>query len=113
MTDTNKTQHSPGPWEIAEDGQYFGDSSATYRALYVIQTNQRVIARTTLPADEKEQANARLIAAAPELLAALHGIMRHLKENCIWRESRADYGSDLLDAARAAIAKATGEEVTL
>jgi len=45
-------------------------------------------------------ADARLIAAAPDLLAALHGVLRV-----------ADRATDEFDAARAAIAKATGETV--
>lgn len=44
-------------------------------------------------------ANARLIAAAPDLLEALKGVLRV-----------ADRKTDEFDAARAAIAKAEGEE---
>jgi len=45
-------------------------------------------------------ADARLIAAAPDLLEALQGVLRV-----------ADRATDEFDAARAAIAKATGETV--
>ena len=47
------------------------------------------------------EANARLIAAAPELLQALDALVANLSEGDFISESR-------IDAARAAIAKATG-----
>ena len=47
----------------------------------------------------QQAANARLIAAAPDLLEALRGVLRI-----------ADRKTDEFDAARAAIAKATGEQ---
>lgn len=48
---------------------------------------------------EQWEANARLIAAAPDLLEALIGVVRV-----------ADRATDEFDAARAAIRKATGEQ---
>ena len=94
------SEHTPGPWKIAEDGHYFGDSESTRAPLFVIQTDSRQIARTTLPADNQEKANARLIAAAPDLLTAivdLHEICGHwdIKETTI------------MNRVKAAIAKAT------
>ena len=47
-----------------------------------------------------QEANARLIAAAPDLIAALKGVLRV-----------ADRATDEFDAARAAIAKAEGNPV--
>lgn len=52
---------------------------------------------------EEAKANARLIAAAPELLEALQSV--------IWAEdSQPDHLEDAIRHARAAIAKATGEQ---
>lgn len=57
---------------------------------------------------EEAAANARLIAAAPDLLAALFGTLEYMEANC--RTARAGtYAGDRIIAARAAIAKATGE----
>ena len=51
-------------------------------------------------------ANARLIAAAPELLAALQGMIEYFVDCSI-----DDYSdTETLQAARAAIAKATGDQ---
>ena len=58
--------HTPGPWfaVAAADGEtYISDSNAI--------VGGRIIARTTFVDDEEEDANARLIAAAPDLLKAL------------------------------------------
>ena len=84
--------HTPGPW-IAEK---VGD-----RWMVSGEGGYLVCQATILPNKEMEEANARLIAAAPEMLEA-----------CILI-SRGGGDSDLLtaqEAARAAIAKANGGE---
>jgi hypothetical protein len=60
---------------------------------------------------EVNQANARLIAAAPELLAALDSLInRSLDMRDAWDQDDAYINFDnAVDQARAAIAKATGE----
>lgn len=87
-------KHTPGPWVV--DGDVIrGDQ----------QRNGSISVASMLDvsypygrrAGESKHANARLIAAAPELLAALEGVLRV-----------ADRKTDEFDAARAAIAKATG-----
>lgn len=87
------TQHSPGPWYI--DCQ---NESATigYRAI-VDKEGYTVCSPSPMG-----QANARLIAAAPALLAALQNIL--LCDEAQDVESMANAIQD----ARAAIAKATG-----
>lgn len=63
------TQHTPGPWNVGDDSpnEYEGPT---------IENIDTVIA--VIPIDDindstpEERANARLIAAAPELLAALN-----------------------------------------
>lgn len=78
------TQHTPGPW-TRNDGE-------------VRAKNYGLIVRGYYGRQDGEgAANIRLIAAAPELLAALQGVVRV-----------ADRATDEFDAARAAIAKATG-----
>ena len=85
--------HTPGPWKIR--GPYF-DGSEGYTIAVI----------ATMPSD---QANACLIAAAPELLAALEVAYSILMSGRA--DSQVDYYT--LEArvrARAAIAKAKGEQ---
>ena len=91
---TNETKHTPGPWEAV--------------GLTVCQVppgGREIIfgAHNTRSGDKDErQANARLIAAAPELLEALRGLV----ETSETRDRLAI--EDALIHARAAIAKAEG-----
>lgn len=92
--------HTPGPWTFtgaaearAKDGINlnqicFGDKSR----------NRVCTVAGHGVSKEENDANARLIAAAPELLEALEGVLRV-----------ADRKTVEFDAARAAIAKARGE----
>lgn len=90
------TTHTPGPWEYDGDyifaaaiGGYIADPNTDD------MTSGRYVAKRD--AQVQIEANARLIAAAPDLLAALQGVLRV-----------ADRATDEFDAARAAIARATG-----
>lgn len=95
--------HTPGPWRVAVSHSR------------VIQAEGRRIAtahsHTTQPAAEGD-ANARLIAAAPDLLAALESMMNVEAAARIGSESFALRGFDWkyhFDKARAAIKAATGD----
>jgi hypothetical protein len=88
--------HTPGEWGIGGQGWVIVDASGKWIA------DTRTVNRKV----QEEHANARLIAAAPELLAALR-----------WAHARfiAGQNLDLEDAPlvaelEAAIAKATGEQ---
>jgi ATP:corrinoid adenosyltransferase len=90
-------KHTPGPWLAA--------------GKHITQDDGGVIAYTTAYAKPtpRQLADARLIAAAPDLLEALQEVLKHEK----WHAAVAD---EVTPAARAAIrkadaviAKATGE----
>jgi hypothetical protein len=86
-----KNAHTPGPWTVT-----FGiDGAVIHNGVTIAKVNIDAIAWKT---------NARLIAAAPELLKALGGVMEW------WMES--DEGdempTDLFVQAHAALAKAKG-----
>jgi hypothetical protein len=81
-------RHTPGPWRT--DRPYDAPS------IYVIAGEGATLTRVASVRDA-HKANARLIAAAPELLEALQGLVLALPAG--WS----------MQAARAAIAKATGE----
>jgi hypothetical protein len=89
-------KHTPGPWEANK----YGSRAAHWQ---VDKTDsERVIASMTR--GEDAEANARLIAAAPELLEALEGILFELGLN----GGATPPDSDPCKLARAAIAKAKG-----
>ncbi len=98
--------HTPGPWDVQNKGNLYGSS-----ARHEVVAGDNRLEGKPLPTickmpglAEKDYANARLIAAAPDLLAAL----RKLDE---WHDLiRQDY-PEMYPAfrdARAAIAKAEG-----
>jgi len=102
----NESNHTPGEWEI-RDNDYFPNQKT-------IETDgsSRVIAVID-KSDDEDLANARLIAAAPELLAACEDLVN------LWDEW-ARYSEGLeeplrrsiemrVQQSRAAIAKARGE----
>ncbi len=81
--------HTPGPWEITSSAGYTGHGvNARGKRVCSINSN------SPLPHTERD-ANARLIAAAPELLAAC--------QDCL--EGRGDWGARM----SAAVARAGGQ----
>ena len=83
------TQHTPGPWELRR----------SVRGYWFIDHEQGGEGYTLTKLDCNE-ADARLIAAAPDLLAALEELLNALPSAT---------SHPAIKAARAAIAKATGE----
>ena len=79
-------KHTPGPWRYEYEPGFCGE---------LIAANGTIIAEFI---SEPRPPNARLIAAAPELLEALQGLITGA-EAMGWNTKK----------ARAAIAKATGE----
>ena len=110
----NKSQHTPGPWQfVAIPRQDHEDGSVTVPHFRVDGDGwEGLYTDSMMPVgiDERE-ANARLIAAAPELLSATQGLLLWLADETIARrlEGREDCGP--VKAALAAIAKARGEQV--
>ncbi|WP_156507271.1 hypothetical protein [Bordetella trematum] len=87
------TKHTPAPWTQ-------GHSPAGITCVWLDGATEPLheMGRCTSWIDCNTEANARLIAAAPELLQALIDVVRV-----------ADRATVEFDAARAAIAKATGK----
>jgi hypothetical protein len=106
VTDT-KTEHTPGPWE----GLVIDDADSR-QIIITAQAHQFDL--------DEARANARLIAAAPNLLAACRDLDNLLEADCA---SGGDYHDTRLGRFsprdcpacrnRAAIAKAEGPEVIL
>ena len=84
------SNHTPGPWKIFDD-----HPDPDLLCLHVYHGDEQI-------ADVSELKNARLIAAAPDLLEALENLLK-VHEG----EGGTQYHAG--DMARAAIAKAKGE----
>ncbi len=96
---------TPGPWRLTEPQA--PDYYATIHG-----DGGKVLVAEAETAFGARDANARLIAAAPELYAALHNAER-LIDACMDRNSAPSPDSpwlrELLDETRAALARASGE----
>lgn len=99
------TQNTPGPWlQSCKAGNEFNGQSAIYS-----EANGQTISVVYTSGED-----ARLIAAAPELLAALQAIKSRI--NGVWDDPAlmafgplsVNGDDDILELATAAIAKATG-----
>ena len=92
--------HTPGPWTVDPKtlAVYAPDRHGHAAAVRVAECG-----RTLLPAAEI-RGNAALVAAAPDLLAALQALLPIAARSI---QGTTD-GQPLLDAARAAITRATG-----
>lgn len=104
---TNKAKHTPGPWEIREqegNNSTFldGEIQITTESDTLICALQDETGEDWTAADMN--ANARLISAAPDLLAALERVLE-----CHRLKISLDTNAAALEQARAAIAKAKGE----
>ncbi len=95
-------KHTPGPWHI--EGQDIVDDNRLWLITRTISTDDEAIAAV-------DEANARLIAAAPDLLAALKQLVTDYGD-CLMSDVPGPTDADglaVFAAARAAIAKAEGE----
>ena len=103
-------KHTPGPWLTDRNNVHTGQIATVYHCIgddwIEIWTDKW--AETGLGEGEQE-ANARLIAAAPELLDALRGMLALDDEHHQRGHGDDDVCSEV-QAARAAIAKATNPD---
>ena len=99
MSETQVT-HTPGPWAIEDCTP--GESTGLR---FAINSKDNVIARTT-DGWKEAQANARLIAAAPEMHEVLSELLDALEisKNYGWDEE--------YEKVRAVLAKVKGETIT-
>lgn len=102
MTEATKVAHTPGPWSVE-----VGESSAPGITSDIVRLDvvkgDRRIAGVTIRHGQDAEANARLIAAAPDLLDACTA--------AVGRTNGQEWTFDLnvYEMLCAAIAKATGE----
>ena len=97
-----KNKHTPGPWKvIGKDKTEIGALLGTPEAIVIADT--RFFQEPTNP---RERADARLIAAAPDLLAACEAALDNIPY-----VAAVQWDYDLAQQLKAAIAKARGEAV--
>jgi hypothetical protein len=111
--------HAPGPWAIIPQRSPEGDIATVYGTTDG-WVSIHAPAWTNIGSGEVAMANARLIAAAPDLLEALHEVYRQLMNlqpiigNGLLNDRQLasiDPRIDMcIEAANCAIAKATGGE---
>ncbi len=108
-----KTEHTPGPWTVAwnEDRKWCGvdcgDRADPHRAEVCSVCLENVEIDDDTQAWERAKADARLIAAAPDLLAALQGMLEHARDACALIPEHA------FARARAALARVNEENPVL
>lgn len=117
-------QHTPGPWEFAEASSWNKGERTSLEYFVRLPGDDIAIASDVIDpkTQEPSEANARLIATAPELLALLEGCLPTLDDERERAKLNYKESGDLRyldvasafgrqsDAARAIIAKAKGEE---
>lgn len=93
---------TPAPWTISNNAIY--GSSGLIKPLIAYLDDRFV--------DEEAANNARLIAAAPDLLAALQAILHDTTHDLVGlpRDEALELIFTVADTAHAAITKATGEQ---
>jgi hypothetical protein len=98
------SKHTPGPWQCFETEAGEARINPVRGGFLVAKCDTRN------PFDEEQRANARLIAAAPELLEALRYYMAQFGQDLQVRGIQFDESQQEADKkARTAIFKATGE----
>lgn len=99
------SKHTPGPWWLQADGVGWYVECTPERGHSVAYVRAEVEEDDPDTPDAEKEANARLIAAAPDLLAVLQELE---KSSRYWSEYDVPLG--IVDRISAAIAKATGEK---
>ena len=110
----SEIKHSPGPWMLRTTPTSAGlchiVSAADWRIAFIYGDLIRKGVDDALPKAQELTANARLIAAAPDLLEALHQYGIGFTDESAARAEFGDYEVDRELKRREAISKATGEQ---
>jgi hypothetical protein len=103
-------KHTPGPWRLNENSNWKTNPfSITVSKPGVHSTTiSNIPTRMTVPPQE-QKANARLISAAPDLLEALKGASKAIREYRSQGATHA-YWDNVEEQVNAAIKKAEGTE---
>ncbi len=106
---TNGAKHTPGPWETQNDGLMvvLKTSDRSYRPVCYAGSDYDTGHRPSFEDMTEDRANAALISAAPELLAAANGLLLALQPRFL-RTGASPTEESACKALRSTIRKATG-----
>jgi hypothetical protein len=108
VTKAMKTNHTPGPWIVSRSNR--GMIPPQFQPPEVLARNGNLSVADALGGGSEAEANARLIAAAPDMLTLLCDVSSwlefHLKHGAI-HANTANRDGDLVSQLRGVIAKAT------
>lgn len=96
------TTHTPGPWHTESNQFTIWDEKHAIAAVYNTMAPE--------PMAGQARANAQLIAAAPELLESCQELVKMVEELLPLAPAGCGWGTLATDQARAAVAKALGQE---
>lgn len=101
--------HTPGPWHTTENPRCMGAGRGDLPFGLVVDSENHVVAeiRTTCNSQPNREANARLIAQSPALLAALKAL---LLEDSVCHNPYCKTRAELMAQAHAAILAAEGSD---
>ena len=102
-----KTQHAPGSWNYDAPYIVAPDPSGVHADIYIAEIVYQD-SEGRIASEEHQDANARLIAAAPDLLDALGALLEQVEQEYASQRSSASDVFSAVGVARATIAKATG-----
>lgn len=113
----SKVTHTPGPWRLKSvggqflEGEIIGATKTHANLPLTIASVRRITANTVAPktADGESEANARLIFAAPDLLAACEAMLEFLPIGDYPTAGSKSKAIQTRDMVKAAIRKAKGE----
>lgn len=104
----SKVAHTPGPWSVIDNNWDFSSVYGPDDCLIAeVQIHSSVTEENQHELEPVKEANARLIAAAPELLSALKMAQVWLKMALVWLDADGRFD---MQGINAAIAKAEGRQ---
>ena len=98
------SEHTPGPWSVETEVSHFGERHRVVPANIFLAGTDKELLDNFDPTIEQARANAMLVSAAPEMLAALIDVLGELKS--LWLNPLTGM---LMTSIYAAIKKATGK----
>lgn len=105
------TGYTPGPWKIHNCESYVERGISFHQEIWCAETDILVTSEVTRAHNDGGARNMRLIAAAPDLHAALTGALDEIERLRGHLESIADaFGCECGDQARAALKGGTNAE---